>query len=59
MYFIFYYFHILQTIATDRRFEIDNTITKLFSRFNVTGTQLITLLFRTLTTTKEILSVIF
>jgi len=35
------YFHSLQTITMVHRFEIENTITRRYSRFNAIGTQLI------------------
>ena len=39
--FIYIIFSVFQTIVMTRRFEIDDTITRRYKRFNATGTQLI------------------
>jgi len=52
------YYHILQTISKARRFEIDDTITRRYRRFNAKVMQLIARLLAPLTTT-EFVSVIF
>jgi len=40
IYFSVTYFHSLQTIIMARRFDIEDTITRRYTRFNATGTQL-------------------
>ena len=49
------YFYSLQTITMSRRFEIEDTITRMYSRINDMGTQLTV---RLLPLNIEILSVI-